>query len=274
MMITEILQKTITEPVEFEGIGIHSGEWNRIILYPAHENEGISFYIKGYKIPLSPEYVVNTFHSTDLGIGGTVIRTVEHLRAVFHLLGITNLVVEVLEGCEIPIIDGSGYYFYKKLKEKILIQGEEAEAYTVEEEITVRRDRSLVKALPAQELEVTYEGEFKYYNGKCRHTFRGNLKDIILARTFCFDHEIEMIKRKGLGKGGSLKNTLVLGKNGVYNQGGLRYREEPIRHKILDFIGDLYLLGKPVRGKFFSFKGGHSTNFELVKILHKKLVSV
>ncbi len=267
-------QRTIKDRLEFEGIGIHTGEKARIILHPEEEDSGISFYRNGIQIPVSPEYVVNTFHSTDLGVNGTVVKTVEHLLATLHLLGITNLTIEVQGGSEIPILDGSGYFFYRELKNNVLKQNEDAEVFYVEEEITVQKGDSYIKALPCSCFEVTYEGEFKTFFGKQRYTFRGNVRDIILARTFCFDHEIEFIRKNGLGKGGSLENTLVIGREKIYNRGGLRYQDEPVRHKVLDLVGDLYLLGASVRGRFISYKGGHSLNFELVKALYKRVVSV
>ncbi len=269
-----MMQRSLREKIEFEGVGIHTGERAKLILHPEEENSGITFYRNGYRIPLSPDSVVNTFHSTDLGLNGTVVKTVEHLLATFHLLGITNLTVEVVGGCEIPIMDGSGYPFYRGLKDRVIVQSEKIEPFCVEEEITVRRGESFVRAEPAQSLEVTYEGVFREPFGRRSFTFRGNVKDIILARTFCFDHEIELIRKRGLGRGGSLENTLVIGSRKAYNRGGFRYEDEPVRHKILDLIGDLFLLGVPVLGRFFSYRGGHTTNVELIRILHRRFASV
>ena len=267
-------QRTLKEEVTFEGVGIHSGEKTKLLLHPEAENHGIVFLKDGVRIPASVEHVVNTFHSTDLGRDGVVVKTVEHLMATLHLLGITNLTVELIGGSEIPIMDGSGYLFYRELKGKVLKQSEPVEVYQVEEEVSVRSGDAYIKALPCTCFQVTYEGEFKTYLGRQVYTFKGNVRDIILARTFCFDHEIEIIKRNGLGKGGSLENTLVIGERGAYNRGGFRYADEPVRHKVLDLVGDLYLLGKPVRGKFVSYKGGHTLNYKLALELYKKAVPV
>jgi len=193
-----VLQKTLREELRFEGVGIHTGEGAKVLLHPEKENSGICFYRKGYRIPLSPEFVVNTFHSTDLGVNGTVVRTVEHLLATLHLLGITNLTVEVIGGCEIPIMDGSAYYFYRELKDRIIVQSEEIEPFTVKEELVVGREKAFLKVRPSTTLEITYEGVFKNYMERSRYTFRGNIRDVILARTFCFEHEIKFIRRKGL----------------------------------------------------------------------------
>jgi UDP-3-O-[3-hydroxymyristoyl] N-acetylglucosamine deacetylase len=144
----------------------------------------------------------------------------------------------------------------------------------IRDKIRVERGDAYIVALPCSCFEITYEGEFRSFFGRQKYTFRGNVRDIILARTFCFDHEIELIRKNGLGKGGSLENTLVIGREKIYNRGGLRYQDEPVRHKVFDLIGDLYLLGASVRGKFISHKGGHSLNFELVKVLHREAVLV
>ncbi len=265
-------QRTISESVALEGVGIHSGEPSKVILHPEGENSGISFYRSGVRIPLSPEHVVNTFHSTDLGLEGVRVRTVEHLLAVLHLLKVTNLTIEVQGGEEIPIMDGSGYEFYRKLKPKIVDQSEEIEPFRIadEEEVVVEKNGSRLIARSCGCFEITYEGEFPSFLGARRFTFKGNAMEIVLARTYCFDHEIEYIRKSGLGKGGSLENTLVLGDGKVYNEGGLRYQDEPIRHKVLDLIGDLYLLGVPFKGKVISKRGGHFINYMLVKELHRR----
>ncbi len=263
-------QKTLKEKLTFEGIGIHTGEKARIILHPEEENTGIRFLKDGTYVPAHYRYVVNTNHSTDLGKDGVVIKTVEHLLASLHLLGITNLTVEVF-GPEIPILDGSGYHFYRKLKEKELLQEEEIVPLYLNGTYKVVKGDSFIEARHCECLEITYEGEFKNFLGKQSYTFRGtNPEEIIFARTFCFDWEIDYIRSSGLGKGGDLTNTLVLGKDCVYNPGGMRYTEEPVRHKVFDLVGDLYLLGRPVRGRFFSKKGGHTLNYLLVKVIGEK----
>jgi len=260
-------QKTLKETVSFEGIGIHTGEKTRVLLHPEEENKGLRFYRKGVSIPAHYRYVVNTSHSTDLGRDGVVVRTVEHLLASLHLLGITNLTVEVL-GEELPILDGSGYLYYRELKNQVKNQSATVEPFFVSRPVTVKLNGRFIKAEPCSCLEVSYEGEFKNFLGRQKYTFKGeDPEEIVFARTFCFDWEIEHIKKRGLGKGGSLSNTLVLGKERVYNAGGMRYSEEPVRHKVFDLVGDLYLLGRPVRGKFFSYKGGHALNYQLVKEL-------
>jgi len=264
-------QKTLKEPLTFEGVGIHTGEKSKIILHPERENTGIRFLKGKTYIPAHYRYVVNTNHSTDLGRNGEVVKTVEHLLASLHLLGITNLTVEVI-GPEVPILDGSGYHFYRKLKEKELVQEEEITPLYLNGTYKVVKGDSFIEAKPCECLEITYEGEFNNFLGKQSYTFKGsNPEEIVYARTFCFDWEIDYIRSNGLGKGGNLTNTLVLGRDCVYNPGGMRYTEEPVRHKVFDLVGDLYLLGRPVRGKFFSRKGGHTLNYMLVLAIGERV---
>lgn len=263
-------QRSLKETLTIEGIGIHTGERTKIIIHPAEENTGIVFLRRGTYIPADPDHVVGTFLSTDLGKGSEIVKTVEHLLATLHLLRVTNAVIEVIGGCEIPIMDGSAYVFYKEMKSLVREQAEEIEPFTVEDKLRVESGEAFIEADPCSCLEITYEGFFKGYLGRRRFTFRGNAKDVVLARTFCFDEDIEFIKSKGLGKGGSLENTLVIGKNGVYNRGGLRYEDEPVRHKVLDIIGDLYLLGAPFRGRVVSHRGGHTLNYMFVKKLYRR----
>ena len=257
-------EKTLKDKLVFEGVGIHTGEKSKIILHPEEEGKGITFIKDGEKIPALYRYVVNTNHSTDLGKNGKVVKTVEHLMASLHLLGITNLTVEVI-GNEIPILDGSGYHFYRELSKNLVEQSSYVDYFVIDKTVRVTNNGSYIVAQPCSCLEITYEGEFKNFLGKQKYTFTGeNPEEIVFARTFCFDWEIENIRKHGLGKGGSLENTLVLGKNCVYNPGGMRYEEEPVRHKVFDLVGDLYLLGRPVRGRFYSYKGGHTLNYKLL----------
>ena len=264
-------QRTLKESVSLEGVGIHTGEKAKILIHPEYENRGIAFLKKGVRVEATVENVVNTFMSTDLGKEGVVIKTVEHLMATFHLLGISNATVEVVEGSEIPILDGSAYEFYKALKPLVIKQSADAKVISVREPLKVSKGEAYLKALPCKCFQVTFEGMFKTPVGRQSFTFKGNVRDIILARTFCFEHDIDKIKESGLGKGGSLENTLVIGEEGAINKEGLRYKDEPARHKVLDLVGDLYLLGASVRGKFISFMGGHTLNYMLVKAIKESL---
>ena len=261
-------QATIRDVVEFEGIGLHTGEYSKIRLHPDDSYKGIRFFVKGEYIQANYKYVVNTRHSTDLGKGDRVIKTVEHLMAVLYMLGIDNLVIEVLEGWEIPAMDGSGYFFYKKLKKLVHKLEKEKEVLEIKIPVSVRNCTAKIEALPFDQFVAEYVGSVEGLFKDRRVRFKGNIKELIFARTFCYDHQVEALRKAGLAKGGSLKNAVVFGKGGkVYNSEGLRSKDEPIRHKLLDLIGDLSLLGKYIKGRIVSYYGGHSLNYDLVKSL-------
>ncbi|WP_448588414.1 UDP-3-O-acyl-N-acetylglucosamine deacetylase [Thermocrinis sp.] len=260
-------QATIRRSVEFEGIGLHTGQFCRLRLHP-EDNKGIRFIIRGEYIPANYRYVVNTKNSTDLGKGSVGIKTVEHLMAVLYMLGIDNLVIEVLEGCEVPAMDGSGYLFYKRLKGLVQKLDKEKEFIQIKDPLVIRNCTAKIEALPSDHFSAEYVGSIEGLLKDHRAKYKGNAKGLVFARTFCYDYQVEALRKAGLAKGGSLKNAVVLGKNGnVYNTEGLRCKDEPIRHKLLDLIGDLSLLGKGIKGRIVSYHGGHSLNYEFVKSL-------
>lgn len=264
-------QRTLKESVSFEGIGIHSGEYSKIVVHPERENVGIRFLKAGVYVPAKLEFVVNTDHSTDLGKDGIVIKTVEHLMAVFFMLGIDNATVEFLKGFEVPILDGSGYYFYKVLKDKVIALSTLTDILEISLSFEVRNSKGYIRALPYENLSVAYVGSINGFFEERLVEFNGNVKDIVFARTFCYDYELEHLRRKGLAKGGSLKNALLLGKGFVYNEGGMRCEDEPLRHKLLDLIGDLALIGKRIKGRIVSYRGGHTLNYLFAKSLRDHL---
>lgn len=260
-------QKTLIQEVEFEGVGIHSGEVSKIVLHPEKENTGIRFFIKGTYIPANYRYVLGTDHATVLGKDGVRVSTVEHLLAVLYMLGVDNLTVEFLKGYEVPILDGSGYYFYKLTKDLTLELDEEAHVFEILENFEIKNCRGYIQVQP-------YDGFCVFYRGYVRGMLEdgiaqycGNVKDVVFARTFCYEEDVEYLLEKGLAKGGSLKNALIIGDGFVYNPEGMRSKDEPIRHKLLDLIGDLSLLGFRIKGKVFSYLGGHSLNYQFVKSL-------
>jgi UDP-3-O-[3-hydroxymyristoyl] N-acetylglucosamine deacetylase len=264
-------QRTLKESVSFEGIGIHSGEYSKIVVHPEKEHVGIRFLKAGVYVPAKLEFVVNTDHSTDLGKDGIIIKTVEHLMAVFFMLGIDNATVEFLKGFEVPILDGSGYYFYKMLKDKVIVLPTLADILEINSSFEVRNSKGYIKALPHENLSVAYVGSINGFFEERLVEFNGNVKDIVFARTFCYDYELEHLRRKGLAKGGSLTNALLLGEGFVYNEGGMRSEDEPLRHKLLDLIGDLALIGKRIKGRIVSYRGGHTLNYLFVKFLKGRL---
>mgnify|MGYP001770645699 CR=1 FL=1 len=268
-----MLQATVKETVPFEGMGIHSGEPSKILLHPEKENTGVRFLLRGEYIPANYRFVVSTDHSTVLGVGDKRVGTVEHLLAVLYMLGIDNATVEFVKGWEVPILDGSGYYFYKALKDKVLTLREPAKVLEIKEEHEVRNCKAYIRAESSEGFQVVYTGFVKGIVEKASVFYDGKARDVVFARTFCYDYEVEHLLKRGLAKGGSLKNALVIGDGFVYNPEGMRSKDEPLRHKLLDLIGDLSLLGCRIRGKIHSYMGGHTLNHLFVKDLAERYFS-
>ncbi len=266
-------QKTIQKEVEFEGIGIHSGEVSKIVLHPEGENRSIRFLVKGTYIPANYKYVLGTDHATVLGKNGVKVSTVEHLLAVLYMLGVDNLTVEFIRGQEVPILDGSGYYFYKSLKNLTFELEEEARVLELMEPFEIKNCKGYIRAQPYEGFCAIYKGYVRGILEEGIAQYCGNAKEVVFARTFCYDEEVELLLQKGLAKGGNLKNAVVIGDGFVYNPEGMRSKDEPLRHKLLDLIGDLSLLSFRLKGKVFSYLGGHSLNYQFVKSLAESLSS-
>ncbi|MFN3946791.1 MAG: UDP-3-O-acyl-N-acetylglucosamine deacetylase [Aquificaceae bacterium] len=268
-----MLQRTILEDIELEGIGIHSGEVSKIVLHPEPENTGIRFLVEGEYIPANYRYVLGTDHATLLGKGGKRVSTVEHLLAVLYMLGVDNLTVEFLKGYEVPIFDGSGYQFYKLLKDRVYFLSEETKVLEIREAFEIKNCKGYIRAEPAEGFCALYKGYVKGILEEGIAQYCGNVKEVVFARTFCYEEEVEYLLQKGLAKGGSLKNAVVIGKGYVLNPEGMRSKDEPIRHKLLDLIGDLSLLGYRLKGRIFSYLGGHALNYHFVKSLAESSLS-
>ncbi len=264
----ELMQKTINKEVEIKGIGIHSGKLSKIRLIPAPENTGIIFVKNNVEIPATVYNVKSFAFSTTLEYKGERVQTVEHLLAALYLLGIDNIYVE-LEGDELPILDGSSKIFVEKIKEAGLkkLPAEKTYALVKKDFSYVDKDKHIIATIsdyPA----FTYEAKYNNFIGNSFYTFSPvemDIREISDARTYCFLEEVQKLKEMGLAKGGSLENAVVIKDNEILNPEGLRYPDEPVRHKLLDLIGDLYLLGKPIIGNIKSIKGGHALNANFLK---------
>jgi UDP-3-O-[3-hydroxymyristoyl] N-acetylglucosamine deacetylase len=268
-------QRTIKKEAEIKGIGLHTGEETSIKLIPAKENEGINFIKNGKIIPARIEYAKRFDYSTSLSKDGEIINTIEHLLAALYFTGIDNIYIE-LNGSEIPILDGSAYPFVKAIKEAGIKSFTEEKIYAViNKEIIVKEDDKYIEGKPYDNFKATYHA---VYNnsviGNKKFTYIPTNKDSFLnvykARTYCFFEEVEYLKKLGLAKGGSLENAVVFKDNRILNPEGLRFEDEPVRHKLLDLIGDLYLLGNPLIGEIYSYKGGHKLNAEFVRKLKEE----
>ena len=268
-------QRTLSSIVKASGVGLHTGEKVQIALRPAAQNTGIVFR----RVDLDPvqqiqalaENVTDTMLGTSIGNNSASVMTVEHLLAAFAGLGIDNVLVD-LHGPEVPIMDGSSASFV------FLI-----ESAGIEEQNALKKFLRIKKTIRVEEGDKF--AEFKPYNGY-RISFEINfdhpmikkkttnlsldfstltfLKEISRARTFGFLKEVETLRSHNLALGGSLENAVVLDEYRILNQDGLRYQEELVRHKILDVVGDLYLMGYIMVGEFNGYASGHELNNKLI----------
>lgn len=264
-------QKTIKDSLIFEGIGIHSGKPAVITFYPAPVNHGICFIRTDLPekktIQVSPENITPVERSSGLQDNGTRIRTIEHVLAALSGLGITNVSIEI-QGEEPPILDGSSLPYAEKLKRNLIDQNKSPKFLELKEPCCVQTDETAIVALPATSLKIFCYIEFPGTAiGRQIAVFEEGKNDFLAefapARTFGFWQEVEELRRQGLALGGSLENSLVVGEK-VYST-PLRLPDEPARHKLLDLMGDLYLLGQPLKAFIIAIKPSHSLSLKLVK---------
>ncbi|MEW6615388.1 MAG: UDP-3-O-acyl-N-acetylglucosamine deacetylase [Thermodesulfobacteriota bacterium] len=267
-------QKTIARQISFTGIGLHLGKKVNVTIRPANVDHGIIFLRtdtpEPVEIKANAASVVDTKFATTLGYNGVKISTVEHLLAAFMGLGIDNVLVEI-DSSEVPIMDGSASPFVYLLKTAgIRAQKKPKKFLVIKRVIKVSDGDKRVILAPFKGLKITYTVDFDHplianqsYSAKfCNGTFE---REISRARTFGFLKDVEVLKANGLAKGGSLDNAIVVGDFRIINEDGLRFHDEFVRHKILDSIGDLSLLGVPVIGHLIAYKSGHSLNYRLMK---------
>ncbi|NPA53186.1 MAG: UDP-3-O-[3-hydroxymyristoyl] N-acetylglucosamine deacetylase [Aquificae bacterium] len=263
-------QKTIEKDILIKGIGLHSGLPVNMHLLPAEENTGIIFIKNGISIPAHIDFANSFEFSTSLYKDGQWVKTIEHLLAALFFLEIDNLYI-LLDNEEIPILDGSAGVFIEKIQNAgIKTLNEEKYIAVLTKEVIFKEDKKYIKGIPSADFKVVYQADYNNNiigNKKAEyiHSQKEKFKEIFFARTYCFLEEIEFLRKKGLAKGGSLENAVVIHNDSVLNPEGFRIENEPVKHKVLDFIGDLYLLGYPILGEFFSFKGGHKLNASFLK---------
>lgn len=267
-------QRTLKNETRFEGIGLHTGKHATVTLRPAGRDTGITFIRtdKNTVIKAHVGSVIDTAFATTIGCNGVKIRTVEHIMAALAGLGIDNVYIEV-NGPEIPILDGSSTELISIiLNAGIAKQGKKRPYLRIKRPFLFSDGHSEVAALPYKGRRITYSILFNHYGfGEQRMSLDINeetfIREIAPARTFGFLKDIEYLRMNGLAKGGSLDNAIILGENGVLNASGLRYKDEFVRHKVLDAIGDLSLLGFPIYGHILANKSGHSSNIKFLKKL-------
>ena len=269
-------QKTLKNSVTFKGRGLHTGREVRFSVHPASPDTGIVFS----RVDLDPDLQIRAVvenvatdetRQTALVVGSGVVRTIEHLMASFHGLGIDNALVKVT-GDELPGMDGSAQEFTQAFLELGLVeQGAPRRWVEVKSPVFVDRgDQSLV-ILPAPYLEISYTLSYRHEDLQDQYLSIRILPEIFerelaAARTFCLKEEAQSLLSKGFGQGASYENTLVFERN-VPVQNTLRFENEACRHKIADLLGDLYLAGGPLRAHVIAMRSGHSLNLELVRKL-------
>ncbi len=266
-------QKTIKSEVHLSGVGIHTGRLINIRLIPAQRDTGIVFYRKdkGVYVRAKLPFVIDTSFATTIGIDGIKIRTVEHFLAVLHVFGITNIIVEI-DGSEVPVLDGSALGFVNAISEAgIAKQGKTVPILKINKPVLYEESHSKIIAKPYNGFKITYK-IFYQHPLIMEQTLSMDInekifaKDIAPARTFGFLKDIQYLLKNGFARGGSLENAIVLDDKGLV-AGNLRFRDEFVRHKILDAIGDLSLIGYPLQGHFIFERGGHTSHVNFLRHL-------
>lgn len=272
-----MLQTTIHNTVRCKGIGLHSGKQVEIVLRPAVEDTGILFSLHtgagSSFITPNPDLVVATGLATTLGNGQDSVSTVEHLLAAIRGMGIDNIHVEV-RGNELPIMDGSaGPFVYLLRQAGVRDLSKSRKVMAVTKAINFEQDGKYVRAFPHNGFVVDYTIDFEHpqigkQNLSLEITPEVFTEKLAKARTFGFLKEVEYLHANGLALGGSLDNAVVLDDYGILNDGGLRFADEFVRHKILDFVGDMAVLEKPLQGRFEVYASGHALNNSFLRYLH------
>lgn len=267
-------QKTIAKSVELVGKGLHKGVPVKMVLRPCAPDTGIVFYRsdKDTSIELKPSNIINTQLATVLGIEGTDIKvsTIEHLLSAVHAYGIDNLIVE-LDNEEVPIMDGSAIGYCMLLDEAGVVEQDAKKSVLIlKKPIEVKDGEKFVKVVPNDAMVFDFTIDFPHKSIGRQHfkfdfSTSGYKDEIARARTFGFLEEVNYLRSIGLAKGGDLNNCIVLDEGGVINKEGLRYKEEFVRHKILDAIGDMSILGMPLICSYMSYAGSHRLNHMLTE---------
>lgn len=273
-----IRQRTLRNSIRATGVGLHSGKKVYLTLRPAAVNTGIVFRRVDLdpvvEIPATAENVGDTTLSTTLVKDGVRISTVEHLLSAMAGLGIDNAYVE-MSAAEVPIMDGSAGPFVFLLQSAGIEEQSVAKKFIrIKREIRVEEGDKFASFLPRNGFKVTFTIDFDHpvFRGRpacaevdfCSTSF---VREVSRARTFGFMHEMEHLRSKGLARGGSVDNAIVVDDYRILNEDGLRYEDEFVRHKVLDAIGDLYLLGNSLIGEFRAHKSGHALNNKLLRAL-------
>jgi len=298
-------QHTISSPISLTGKGLHTGTSCKMTFKPAPENYGIKFIRIDLndkpEIPANADYVIDVSRGTTIGLGEAKIHTIEHVLAAVVGLQIDNLIIE-LDGIEPPVEDGSSKPYVKALKKAGIQKQEAPKDYLIIDQTVMYHDEDNqvdIVALPLNDYRLTVMVDYQNPALGSQHTGLFNLekefeKEFSTARTFCFLSEVEELADRGLIKGGDIENAVVIvdkkctenelkelrkkigvkekviiGENGILNNKTLRFKNEPVRHKLLDLIGDLALIGAPIKAQILAARPGHKANVEFAKKIRK-----
>jgi UDP-3-O-[3-hydroxymyristoyl] N-acetylglucosamine deacetylase len=271
-------QRTLKNVIRATGVGLHSGEKVYLTLRPAAVDTGIVFRRVDLdpvvEIPASAELVTETMLCTGLSQGAGKVLTIEHLMSAFAGLGIDNAYVD-LSAAEVPIMDGSAGPFVFLLQSAGLVEQAAAKRFIrIKRPVEVRDGDKLARFSPYDGFRLDFAVEFDHpaipsslSRAVVEFSTDAYVREVSRARTFGFMRDLEFMRERNLGLGGSMDNAIVLDEFRVLNDDGLRYADEFVRHKILDAVGDLYLAGRPIIGAFEGFKSGHALNNKLVRAL-------
>jgi UDP-3-O-[3-hydroxymyristoyl] N-acetylglucosamine deacetylase len=269
-----ICQCTIDQTVTISGIGLHTGTRINMTLRPAEAGTGIVFHrllgVQKVSIAARSENVVDTRLATVLGRGEVRISTVEHLLATLSAYGIDNLHIDI-DGPEVPVMDGSAAPFASLLETAGLRKLTKSRVYlAIRQPVTVNDGEKRVNIIPSRYFRMTYDIAFDHpcialQQRSVKVTADSFRRELAPARTFGFLRDVEQLKAAGLARGGSLENAIVVDDERILNPEGLRFPDEFVRHKILDAVGDLSLLGYPLLGHVRAYKAGHDINHQLVQ---------
>lgn len=274
-------QQTISREVSVAGVGVHTGKKVNLKFKPAPPNYGVVF--ERVDLPAKPKIparISNVIDSvkrprrTSIGLDSVEVHTIEHLMASLSGLGIDNIAIEI-DSDEIPCFDGSAQGFVKALKEAGFTQQEAPKRYfQISEPIYLQEDEAALMILPSEDFKISYTLNYNCPSLRTQYlqlvlTAESFECEIAEARTFCLEEEVAQLRSQGLGKGANYQNTLVIGSRGVIKS-SLRFDDEFVRHKVLDLIGDLYLLGGSLKGHIIGVRSGHSINIRLLQKIRRQ----
>ncbi len=264
-------ETTIHRPVAASGVGLHSGVPVRICIKPAKAGTGIVFVrtdLENFRIPASWRYVARVSYATSLMRQGVLISTTEHLLSVFYSMGVDNALVEI-DNLEVPILDGSGRPFVQLILQAGIRQLRAKRKYlSIRRPISVEDRGKRISIIPADSFRLTCDTDYPAPVGRqsleLEVTPERYASEIAFARTFGWENDLDQMRNMGLIRGASLENAVCFTRNGVMNPDGLRAPDECCRHKALDLIGDLALLGRPLLGHVIAERAGHAMHAALV----------